>query len=71
MLSRKTPSSRSIARFQYWVNGNCCLARGETDYLLRGRDLIGLATVKDNAIQQLVTWVGDRLMWVSRSLRMV
>ena len=71
MLGFEHASSRSVANLQHWVDGNWCLARDETAYLLQGRDLIGLGTLKDSAIEKLITWVEDRLTWLCKYLPMV
>ena len=55
MLGFEHASSRSVASLQHWVDGNWCLARDETAYLLQGRDLIGLGTLNNSAIEKLIT----------------
>ena len=71
MLNFESASSRSIASLQNWLNGNWCLARDETAYLLQSRDLICLATLKDSAIDKLIAWVEDLLIWLCKYLPVV
>ena len=71
MLGFEHATSRSAANLQHWVAENGCLARDETAYLLQRRDLIGLGTLNDSAIEKLTTWAEDRLTWLCRYLPVV
>ena len=71
MLKFESASLRSINSLQHWLDDNCCLARAETAYLLKRRDLIGLNMPKDTAIDNLAAWVENRLIWTGKRLKLV
>ena len=71
ILNYEQASTRSVGSLRRWLDGTWCMARDETAYLYQDRDLIGLACMKDNAIDKLVSWVEDRLIWVSKTLQTV
>ncbi|KAI6087272.1 hypothetical protein F4821DRAFT_116876 [Hypoxylon rubiginosum] len=62
ILSLHSAGRRDIASLQNWVEGTGCLARDETAYLSCRSELVSLAPVTDSGIQQLETWVEDRLV---------
>jgi len=53
------------------VDGNCCLAREETEYLAKRKDLISLAPCGDSAVLGLEAWVEDKFIRFCRSFRRV
>ncbi|KAI0852640.1 hypothetical protein F5Y00DRAFT_258490 [Daldinia vernicosa] len=62
ILSLHSADRRDITSLQNWVQGTGCLARDETAYLSCRRELVSLAPVTDSGIQQLETWVEDKLV---------
>ena len=71
MLSFEDAPSRFVTSLQNWLSSNWCLARDESAYLARNRDLIGLATSKDSAINNLKAWIEDRLIWLNKRWQLV
>ncbi|KAK0717750.1 caspase domain-containing protein [Lasiosphaeria miniovina] len=59
VLSLEDASYRDVASLQDWVDGNGCIARQETAYLSRARDLVSVTSPDDGA----TTWLG---VWAER-----
>lgn len=62
MLGFNDAKVRDVSSLQNWVNGNACLARAETAYLLHSDDLLTVAQPDDGAINQLESWLKDNLI---------
>ena len=71
MLHIDSARPRDIESLQNWINGTGCIARAETSYLARQQDLVSLGRQRDNAVQQLETWVEDKLVFFWRGFRKV
>ena len=71
MLGFEVAKPRDVLSLQNWVNGNACLAREETAYLTRCKDLLCVASSNDSAVTRLEAWVEDNLICFYRGLREV
>lgn len=71
MLGFEVAKPRDVLSLQNWVNGNTCLAREETAYLTRCKDLLSVASSNDSAVTRLEAWVEDNLICFNRGLREV
>lgn len=69
MLSYEIAHRRDVRSLQNWIDGTGCLAREETEFLLRRHELVTLAPAGDNAVVQLENWVEDRLIRFYRGFR--
>ncbi|KAA6413164.1 MAG: hypothetical protein FRX48_02908 [Lasallia pustulata] len=69
MLGFEVAKPRDVLSLQNWVNGNACLAREETAYLTRCKDLLCVASSNDSAVTRLEAWVEDNLICFYRGLR--
>ncbi|KAI3326575.1 hypothetical protein HD806DRAFT_487626 [Xylariaceae sp. AK1471] len=57
MLSFNFAQPRDVESLQNWLDNTGCLAREESAYLTRHRELVSLAPAGDNAMVQLEAWV--------------
>lgn len=71
MLSLDAAETRDIESLQNWVNGNGTVARKETEYLQKSRELACLAPLKDTALSRVEIWVEDVLIRCYRGFRKV
>ena len=62
MLSYEGAKPRDISSLQNWVDGNGCIAREETAYLARRKDLLSVVSADDGAASWLETLVEDSLV---------
>ncbi|KIW77439.1 hypothetical protein Z517_09885 [Fonsecaea pedrosoi CBS 271.37] len=69
ILSLEPAKTRDISSLDHWVDGNACLARDETAYLLRPRDLVSIAPLPDDAVARVESWLADRLMHCWKDFR--
>ncbi|OAL35473.1 hypothetical protein AYO20_05323 [Fonsecaea nubica] len=69
ILSLDPAKTRDISSLNHWVEGNACLARDETAYLLRPRDLVSIAPLPDDAVARVESWLADRLMHYWKDFR--
>ncbi|KAI1357171.1 hypothetical protein F5Y08DRAFT_354660 [Xylaria arbuscula] len=59
VLSYEPASRRDIMNLRNWVDGNGCIARDETTYLIRADDLLSVAHPDDSAMASLGALVED------------
>ncbi|KAH7304139.1 hypothetical protein B0I35DRAFT_363654, partial [Stachybotrys elegans] len=60
---------RDVESLRNWVDNTGCVARDESKYLQHKGDLVSLATTTDNALDQIESWVENKLTDYSRSFR--
>jgi len=71
MLNYDAAKSRDVLSLQNWINGNACLARGETTYLERSKELLGIAAPDDDTVARLESWVEDKIIRFYKGFREV
>ncbi|KIW29935.1 uncharacterized protein PV07_05720 [Cladophialophora immunda] len=61
-LQLKPASPGDVTSLKNWVDGTASLAREETEYLNRPRDLVNLASLGDSAMAKLEAWVETKMI---------
>ncbi|EKJ68425.1 hypothetical protein FPSE_11433 [Fusarium pseudograminearum CS3096] len=69
-LSFARAEPRDIQSLKRWVDGNGCVAKDETSYLLNEKDLLSLSPKLDNAIARFEDWIEDRVVQFLRHSKM-
>ncbi|KEF52909.1 uncharacterized protein A1O9_10815 [Exophiala aquamarina CBS 119918] len=62
ILALETAKTRDISSLKHWVEGNACIAREETAYLLQPKDLLSTVPVSDDAVAQVEAWLEDKII---------
>lgn len=62
---------RDILSLQNWINGNSCIARAESAYLDKEKDLVGVSPSLDGAATGLEVWIEDWLVRFHKLFRKV
>lgn len=65
------PADRDAQSLRNWFNGNNSVARAETAYLSKSRDLMSLCALEDDAPARLGNFVEDALVWIYQVFRAV
>lgn len=66
ILGFEAAKPRDVLNLQNWVNGNGCIAREETAYLERYKELLSVSSLDDHAITWLEILVGGILVRLSK-----
>ena len=59
ILNFESVKPRDVLNLQNWVRGNGCIAREETAYVERGKELLSIAIPDDNVVTWLEALVED------------
>jgi hypothetical protein len=71
ILALENAKTRDISSLKHWIEGNACIAREETAYLLQPKDLLSTAPLSDHAVAQVEAWLEDRISHCWKDFREV
>jgi hypothetical protein len=71
MLGLNSAKRTDIRSLVNWLEGNGCIARKETSYLMQSGDLCSISSARDNALSQLEDWVEAKMIWLDTGFREV
>lgn len=71
MLTYEAANPRDVLSLQNWVKGNPCLARDETAYLTRCKELLSVVDPGDGIVVRLEAWIEEKLVQFYKSPREV
>lgn len=61
MLTFEAANPRDVLSLQNWVKGNPYLARDETAYLTRCKELLRVVDPRDGIVARLEAWIEEKL----------
>ncbi len=71
LLALETAKNLDISSLKHWIDGNACITREETAYLLQPKDLLSTAPSSDDAVAQVEAWLEDRVIQCWKDFREV
>lgn len=71
ILTLKTAKIRDISSLKHWIEGNACITREESAYLLQREDLLSTTSLSDDAVANVEAWLEDRIVQCWKDYREV